>query len=160
MSGRNPHHVNRGIRTGGRLIGRARDLRYALTANADRLSDQRVRDPGGAGAAANAWRTSSRAALSAAFASASTARRFSTVTKAGHADMRTTKHYLHLAGVVFRDEAEAWKRLLGAFAAIPPRDTSKTSRNLAGDAVTPCIADLTTREPVEARVRINHRAEV
>jgi hypothetical protein len=26
--------------------------------------------------------------------------------KAGHATMRTTQTYLHLAGVVFRDEAE------------------------------------------------------
>jgi integrase len=34
--------------------------------------------------------------------------------KAGHADMRTTKLYLHLAGTVFRDEAEALeRRLLG-----------------------------------------------
>jgi integrase len=37
------------------------------------------------------------------------------MTKAGHADMRTTKRYLHLAGVVFREEAEALeRRLLGA----------------------------------------------
>jgi integrase len=36
------------------------------------------------------------------------------MTKAGHSDMKTTKHYLHLAGVVFRDEAEALeRRLLG-----------------------------------------------
>ena len=35
--------------------------------------------------------------------------------KAGHSDMKTTKGYLHLAGVVFRDEAEALeRRLLGA----------------------------------------------
>jgi integrase len=32
--------------------------------------------------------------------------------KAGHADMRTTKRYLHLAGVVFRDEADALERRL------------------------------------------------
>jgi integrase len=37
------------------------------------------------------------------------------MTKAGHANMTTTKRYLHLAGVVFRDEAEALEhRLLGA----------------------------------------------
>jgi hypothetical protein len=34
--------------------------------------------------------------------------------KAGHASMTTTKRYLHLAGVVFRDEADALeRRLLG-----------------------------------------------
>jgi hypothetical protein len=36
------------------------------------------------------------------------------MTKAGHADLRTTKRYLHLAGVVFREEAERLEeRLLG-----------------------------------------------
>ena len=36
------------------------------------------------------------------------------MTKAGHADMKTTSAYLHLAGVVFRDEAERLEhRLLG-----------------------------------------------
>ena len=35
--------------------------------------------------------------------------------RAGHANMATTKRYLHLAGVVFRDEADALEeRLLGA----------------------------------------------
>ncbi|HVD65736.1 MAG TPA: site-specific integrase, partial [Gaiellaceae bacterium] len=35
--------------------------------------------------------------------------------KAGHASMATTKRYLHLAGVVFRDEADALeRRLLGS----------------------------------------------
>jgi integrase len=34
---------------------------------------------------------------------------------AGHASMATTKRYLHLAGVVFKDEADALeRRLLGA----------------------------------------------
>jgi hypothetical protein len=34
--------------------------------------------------------------------------------KAGHANMSTTQRYLHLAGVVFHDEAAALeKRLLG-----------------------------------------------
>jgi hypothetical protein len=37
--------------------------------------------------------------------------------KAGHADMGTTKRYMHLAGVVFHSEAEALeRRLLGAAA--------------------------------------------
>jgi integrase len=35
------------------------------------------------------------------------------MTKAGHSDMATTKRYLHLAGVVFRDEADALERRLG-----------------------------------------------
>lgn len=34
------------------------------------------------------------------------------MTKAGHANMGTTKRYLHLAGVVFRDEAAALERRL------------------------------------------------
>jgi integrase len=37
------------------------------------------------------------------------------MTKAGHSDMKTTRIYLHLAGTVFRDEAEALeRRLLGS----------------------------------------------
>ncbi len=36
------------------------------------------------------------------------------MTKARHSDMKTTKRYLHLGGVVFRDEAAALeRRLLG-----------------------------------------------
>jgi hypothetical protein len=36
--------------------------------------------------------------------------------RAGHASMATTKRYLHLAGVVFRDEAERLeRRLLAGF---------------------------------------------
>jgi integrase len=35
------------------------------------------------------------------------------MTKAGHANMATTKRYLHLAGVVFREEADALERRLG-----------------------------------------------
>jgi hypothetical protein len=36
------------------------------------------------------------------------------MTKAGHADMKTTRRYMHLAGVVFRDEAARLEeRLLG-----------------------------------------------
>jgi integrase len=36
------------------------------------------------------------------------------MTKAGHSDMKVTRRYLHLAGVVFRDEAEALeRRMLG-----------------------------------------------
>lgn len=34
------------------------------------------------------------------------------MTKAGHTDMKTTRIYLHLAGTVFRDEAEALERRL------------------------------------------------
>lgn len=36
------------------------------------------------------------------------------MTSAGHSNMGTTKRYLQLAGVVFRDEAEALERRLGA----------------------------------------------
>jgi len=36
------------------------------------------------------------------------------MTKAGHADMKTTKTYMHMAGVVFRDEADRLEaRLVG-----------------------------------------------
>jgi integrase len=44
---------------------------------------------------------------------ASGANAIAVMTKAGHSDMKTTKRYMHLAGVVFRDEAELEKRLLG-----------------------------------------------
>ena len=33
--------------------------------------------------------------------------------KAGHTDMKVTRQYLHLAGIVFHDEAEALERRLG-----------------------------------------------
>lgn len=47
------------------------------------------------------------------------------MTKAGHSDMRTTKTYLHLAGVVFRDEAKALEdRLLGGTKLYPTDLTS------------------------------------
>jgi integrase/recombinase XerC len=43
------------------------------------------------------------------------------MTKAGHASMATTKRYLHLAGSVFRDEADALQpRLLGNAANLYP----------------------------------------
>ena len=45
---------------------------------------------------------------------ASGANPIAVMTKAGHADMTTTRRYMHLAGVVFRDEAERLeRRLLG-----------------------------------------------
>lgn len=45
---------------------------------------------------------------------ASGANAIAVMTKAGHSDMKTTKRYMHLAGVVFRDEADALeRRLLG-----------------------------------------------
>ena len=47
------------------------------------------------------------------------------MTKAGHANMSTTKRYLHLAGVVFRDEADALeRRLLGGRTFYPTEPTS------------------------------------
>lgn len=43
------------------------------------------------------------------------------MTKAGHTDMKTTRIYLHLAGTVFRDEADALeRRLLGAVESSTP----------------------------------------
>jgi hypothetical protein len=35
------------------------------------------------------------------------------MTKAGHASMTTTKKYIHLAGTVFRDEAERLEQRYG-----------------------------------------------
>jgi hypothetical protein len=50
---------------------------------------------------------------------------FAVMTKAGHSDMRTTKTYLHLAGTVFRDEAQALEnRLLGGTKLYPSELTS------------------------------------
>jgi integrase len=47
------------------------------------------------------------------------------MTKAGHANMSTTKRYLHLAGVVLRDEADALEqRLLGGRKFYRPDSTS------------------------------------
>jgi hypothetical protein len=44
--------------------------------------------------------------------------------KPGHAHMATTKRYLHLAGVVFRDEADALeRRLLGLSTSYRPQRT-------------------------------------
>jgi integrase len=49
------------------------------------------------------------------------------MTKAGHSDMKTTKNYLHLAGVVFRDEAEALeRRLLGEVSTGVSTDLSRS----------------------------------
>jgi integrase/recombinase XerD len=46
------------------------------------------------------------------------------MTKAGHSDMKTTKLYMHLAGVVFRERAEiSAERLLGA--AVSPVDATE-----------------------------------
>jgi Phage integrase family len=45
---------------------------------------------------------------------ASGANAIAVMTKAGHADMKTTRRYMHLAGVTFRDEADRLEaRLLG-----------------------------------------------
>jgi integrase len=48
------------------------------------------------------------------------------MTKAGHANMQTTKRYMHLAGVVFRDEAERLEdRLLGGRNFYPTEPTER-----------------------------------
>ena len=52
------------------------------------------------------------------------------MTKAGHANMATTKRYLLLAGVVFAAEAEALeRRLLGGL--VPKRGTDEPETALA-----------------------------
>jgi hypothetical protein len=61
------------------------------------------------------------------------------MTKAGHSNMRTTQTYLHLAGVVFRDEAARLeRRLLGDQAVESSTDLSEpesTSRDSADVAM-------------------------
>ena len=53
------------------------------------------------------------------------------MTKAGHADMKTTKTYLHLAGVVFRDEAERLEaRLLGVESSTHLSESESIERDL------------------------------
>ena len=52
------------------------------------------------------------------------------MTKAGHANMATTKRYMHLAGVVFRDEAAALERRLG-LSTEPSTDLSAPERTSA-----------------------------
>ena len=48
------------------------------------------------------------------------------MTKAGHANMATTRRYLRLAGVVFADEAEALeRRLLGTV--VPDTEEPQTA---------------------------------
>ncbi len=45
------------------------------------------------------------------------------MTSAGHSDMKTTKRYLHLAGTVFRNEADALeRRMLGELLTEPSTD--------------------------------------
>jgi hypothetical protein len=51
--------------------------------------------------------------------------------KAGHANMATTKRYLHLAGVVFRDEADALERRLLGLSTEPSTDLSTPERTEA-----------------------------
>jgi integrase len=46
------------------------------------------------------------------------------MTKAGHTDMKTTRRYLHLAGIVFRDEAQALEDRLGGTTLYPSDLTS------------------------------------
>jgi len=48
------------------------------------------------------------------------------MTKAGHSDMRTTKRYMHLAGVVFRDEAARLEQRYGLALSTDP-DTEPTA---------------------------------
>ena len=51
--------------------------------------------------------------------------------KAGHTDMKVTRQYLHLAGIVFRDEAEALERRLGFGVDSEPELSTQLSTQLA-----------------------------
>jgi hypothetical protein len=70
------------------------------------------------------------------------------MTKAGHSDMKTTRAYLHLAGVVFRDEAEALERRLlgvgeGVHAGTSPA-SGKSTPGMAGvDMISSPVDSLT-----------------
>ena len=53
------------------------------------------------------------------------------ISKAGHSDMKTTKMYLHLAGVVFRNEAERLEaRLLGVESSTHLSESEGTEQDL------------------------------
>ena len=53
------------------------------------------------------------------------------MTKAGHADMKTTQTYMHMAGVVFRDEADRLEaRLLGVESSTHLGESEDTERDL------------------------------
>ena len=54
------------------------------------------------------------------------------MTKAGHSDMKTTKTYMHMAGQVFRDEAERLEaRLLGVESSTHLGESEATSDDLS-----------------------------
>jgi integrase len=60
------------------------------------------------------------------------------MTKAGHADMRTTKTYLHLAGVVFREEARRLEsRLLGVETSTHLSESEPTEHDPVGATMRP-----------------------
>jgi len=60
------------------------------------------------------------------------------MTKAGHASMATTKRYLKLAGVVFRDEAQALEeRLLGASLSTDSHTDLREHQPTSSDAAPP-----------------------
>jgi len=65
---------------------------------------------------------------------ASGASEIAVMTKAGHASFATTRTYLHLAGTVFREEAERMERMaLGGSSTEPSTDLSEPQR-IATDA--------------------------
>jgi hypothetical protein len=63
------------------------------------------------------------------------------MTKAGHSSFATTRTYLHLAGTVFREEAERMERLALGSSTEPSTDLSESQDT---------SADLTTAEQAEA----------
>jgi len=63
------------------------------------------------------------------------------MTKAGHSDMRTTRRYMHLAGVVFREEANRLEeRFLGPVSTASSTDPASPTVT-DGDAVAPSEAE-------------------
>ena len=70
--------------------------------------------------------------------------------KAGHRSMSTTKTYLHLAGVVFRDEAAALERRLLGGSDEPTQESPVTGRKFYPSELT--SADLASSERLENAV--------
>jgi integrase len=85
------------------------------------------------------------------------------MTRAGHTNMSTTKRYLHLAGTVFRDEAEALEqRLLGGGTFYQPSTDLSAPEPTSADTapLEPAVsesADPVLGEPAVLGSPLNHR---
>jgi len=74
------------------------------------------------------------------------------MTKAGHADMKTTKTYMHMAGVVFRDEADRLEApLLGVERSTHMSASESTERRHHGERRTSRTDAAPTAIPTAAR---------